>query len=105
MLIGSDDKVWFENYLNSVDSDLPLSPALSPHAGKGSQTRLPSPSLPAGRDLGWGKVFIYLAPRWWLVAGVLVIVGIKGAWLDPSTTIFRRASTCEAVQGADAQTD
>src|SRR5258708_24659386 len=55
MLIGSDDKVWFENYLNSVDSDDPLSPTLSPQAGKGSQTRLPSPSLPAGRDLGWGN--------------------------------------------------
>ncbi len=42
-------KMGYENF------EVPLSPALSPHAGKGSQTRLPSPSLPAGRDLGWGK--------------------------------------------------
>ena len=38
-----------------VDNGEPLSPALSPRAGKGSQTRVPSPSLLAGRDLGWGK--------------------------------------------------
>src|SRR5258708_34185270 len=50
-----------ENYLNRVDSDIPLSPALSPHAGKGSQTRLPSPSLRAGGDLGWGKVTVKTA--------------------------------------------
>src|SRR5260221_11969049 len=39
----------------SICYEEPLSPALSPRAGKGSQTHLQSPSLHAGRDLGWGK--------------------------------------------------
>src|SRR5258708_11879228 len=39
----------------SICYEEPLSPTLSPRAGKGSQTHLQSPSLRAGRDLGWGK--------------------------------------------------
>src|SRR5260221_3451848 len=46
-LFGKDKK--------GIDGNQPLSPTLSPPAGKGSQTRLSSPSLRAGRDLGWGK--------------------------------------------------
>src|SRR5260221_2005213 len=43
---------------SAIESDEPLSPTLSPHAGKGSQTCITSPSLRAGRDLGRGKFTI-----------------------------------------------
>lgn len=47
----------------------------------------------------------YLQPRWWLLLGLLVVVGLKVGWVDRQTTWLRRSSTCQAVQGAQVQTD
>jgi hypothetical protein len=47
----------------------------------------------------------YLAPRWWAPIGLIALAAFKAVWLDPSTTLFRYASTCESVQGAHVQTD
>ncbi len=59
--------------LRSVKTDEPLSPTLSPHAGKGSQTRITSPSLRAGRDLGRGKLNIQLAVVIFVALALLII--------------------------------
>jgi hypothetical protein len=41
----------------------------------------------------------YPAPRWWLAAGILILLVFKMGYVDPHTTLFRRASNCESVQG------
>ena len=59
--------------LRGVKGDLPLSPTLSPQAGKGSQTRLTSPSLLAGRDLGRGKLNIQIVVMIVVAMALLII--------------------------------
>jgi len=44
-------------------------------------------------------------PRWWLLVGLLSLVGLKSWWIDPHTTLFRLSSKCEAIAGITAQTD
>jgi hypothetical protein len=39
-----------------------------------------------------------LPPHWWIVAGFVLLFGIKFFWLDPQTTWLRRASACGAIQ-------
>src|SRR5258708_4388140 len=65
----------FENHKSSTVSCEPLSPTLSPRAGKGSRTRLPSPSLPAGRDLGRGKLVPHVGFNLLIVALIAVLLG------------------------------
>src|SRR5262249_15354022 len=46
----------------------------------------------------------YVPPFPWLLPMALIfLVILKGAWLDPKTTLLRRASTCDAIWGASAQ--
>jgi len=47
----------------------------------------------------------YLRARWWLAAGLVALVGFKAWWIDGHTTWLRWASTCDAVHGAQVQTD
>ncbi len=46
-----------------------------------------------------------LRPRWWMVAGIILLVGLKGSWLDPHTTFMRYSSTCDSIQEGAVQTD
>ncbi|MCL6432377.1 MAG: hypothetical protein K6V36_16205, partial [Anaerolineae bacterium] len=46
---------------------------------------------------------MYLEPRWWLVLGLVMIVAVKAAWVDPRTGWLRASSTCSAIQVAQAQ--
>lgn len=43
--------------------------------------------------------------RWWVVAGLLFVIGLKGYWLDPQTTFLRYSSTCDSIQEGAVQTD
>src|SRR5258708_20805019 len=65
----------FENHKSSTVSGEPLSPTLSPRAGKGSRMRVPSPSLPAGRDLGRGKLVPHVGFNLLIVALIAVLLG------------------------------
>jgi len=47
----------------------------------------------------------YPRTHWWLVAGLAVLLAGKTLWLDPFTTLLRRASTCSDVAGAAASAD
>lgn len=47
----------------------------------------------------------YLHPHWGLALGILVIVGLKMAWVDTHTTWLRHSSNCQAIKGAGVQTD
>ncbi len=48
---------------------------------------------------------VFLEPRPWVIAAIISLAGIKFLWIDPNTTWFRAASTCEAIQGANVHTD
>jgi 6-pyruvoyl-tetrahydropterin synthase related domain len=48
---------------------------------------------------------VYLQSHWLLVAGLVLLVGVKVYWLDPNTTFLRRASTCQAIADPVVQTD
>lgn len=39
----------------------------------------------------------------WLPLALLLLVALKGVWLDPQTTLFRQNSTCAAVAGANVR--
>jgi hypothetical protein len=43
---------------------------------------------------------VYPKTNWWLVVGLAVLLAGKTLWLDPFTTLLRRASTCSEVTGA-----
>ncbi len=45
------------------------------------------------------------APEPWVLLGLTVLLALKVAVLDPHTTAFRAASTCDAIREADVQTD
>ncbi len=47
----------------------------------------------------------YPEARWWLPAALVVLVGLKAFWIDPHTNLLRWSSTCQAVHGAQIQTD
>jgi hypothetical protein len=44
----------------------------------------------------------YPKPRWWLIAGVALVLAGKTLWLDPHTSLLRRTSTCSSVAGPAA---
>jgi hypothetical protein len=44
----------------------------------------------------------YPKPRWWLIAGIAVVLAGKTLWLDPHTSLLRRTSTCSSVAGPAA---
>ncbi len=63
-------------------------------------SRYPAPDAKNGVP----TVYIYpYIPRWLLV-GAIAFLAVKEAWIDPQTTLLRYASTCDAIQGATAQT-
>ena len=47
----------------------------------------------------------YLRPRCWLPLGVVLIAVLKLGWVDPHTAWLRYSSTCQAIHGAEVQTD
>jgi hypothetical protein len=51
------------------------------------------------------SVYTYRQSRWWVVVVLIFLVMLKGYWLDPQTTFFRRSSTCDAIQEGVVQAD
>lgn len=52
-----------------------------------------------------GSDVAYLRACWWLPIGILLLAGLKAAWVDPHTAWLRKSSTCQAISGAQVQTD
>jgi hypothetical protein len=58
-----------------------------------------------GRGVAVVDTTIYLQPLWWLAAGVVALVALKGLWVDRQTTWLRRSSDSTAVWGAQVPAD
>ena len=47
----------------------------------------------------------YPTPKWWMAVALVLFVGFKVFFIDAHTTLFRRTSTCSAVEGAAVEAD
>ncbi len=52
-----------------------------------------------------GSAVFFPEPRWSIVVLVLLALSIKAIWIDSQTTLFRKNSSCAAIEDAQIQTD